>query len=295
VTVCVGSVVFDATSGTAERALVAADRAMYEAKAQGRDRYVLYPDVDTNAERAQMPWEQRIRRALDDGGFELQCQPIRSVQGGPVAHYELLLRLREADGTLTCPNDFLGVAERLGLIHAIDRWVVGQAVGLMAAHPGLTFAVNVSAASMDDPDLLALVRRELVRSGADPSRLVFEITETATIARMDDARRFAEAVTALGCKLAIDDFGTGFGSFYYLKHLPVSYLKIDGDFVANPRGRADELVIEAIVGMARGLGKRTIAEFVGDDDTLTMLSSLGVDFAQGYHVGRPFSVALLDR
>jgi EAL domain-containing protein (putative c-di-GMP-specific phosphodiesterase class I) len=111
---------------------------------------------------------------------------------------------------------------------------------------------------------------------------------------MDDARRFAEAVTSLGCKLAIDDFGTGFGSFYYLKHLPVSYLKIDGDFVANPRGRADELVIEAIVGMARGLGKRTIAEFVGDDDTLRMLSTLGVDFAQGYHVGRPFSVALLD-
>jgi diguanylate cyclase (GGDEF)-like protein/PAS domain S-box-containing protein len=293
-TVSVGAVVFDAPSGTAERALVAADRAMYEAKAQGRDRYVLYPDVNTNAGNAQMPWEQRIRRALDNGGFELQCQPIRSVQGGAVAHYELLLRLREADGTLTCPNDFLGVAERLGLIHAIDRWVVSQAIGLVAAHPRLTFAVNVSAASMDDPDLLALVRRELGRSAADPSRLVFEITETATIARMDDARRFAEAVTSLGCKLAIDDFGTGFGSFYYLKHLPVSYLKIDGDFVANPRGRADELVIEAIVGMARGLGKRTIAEFVGDDDTLTMLSALGVDFAQGYHVGRPFSVALLD-
>jgi diguanylate cyclase (GGDEF)-like protein/PAS domain S-box-containing protein len=293
-TVSVGAVVFTAPSGTAERVLVAADRAMYEAKAKGRDRYVLYPDVDTNAGRAQMPWEQRIRSALANGGFELQCQPIRSVQGGPVAHYELLLRLREADGTLTCPNDFLGVAERLGLIHAIDRWVVGQAIALVSAHPGLTFAVNVSAASIDDPDLLALVRRELRRTAADPSRLVFEITETATIARMDDARRFAEAVTSLGCKLAIDDFGTGFGSFYYLKHLPVSYLKIDGDFVANPRGRADELVIEAIVGMARGLGKRTIAEFVGDDDTLTMLSSLGVDFAQGYHVGRPFSVALLD-
>jgi EAL domain-containing protein (putative c-di-GMP-specific phosphodiesterase class I) len=240
-------------------------------------------------------WEQRIRHALDNDGFELHCQPIQTLAGGGVAHYELLLRLREHDGSLTYPGSFLGVAERLGLIHAIDRWVVTQAITLVAAHPGVTFAVNVSAASMDDPDLLALVRRELGRSAADPSRLVFEITETATIARMDDARRFAEAVTALGCKLAIDDFGTGFGSFYYLKHLPVSYLKIDGDFVANPRGRADELVIEAIVGMARGLGKRTIAEFVGDDDTLRMLSSLGVDFAQGYHVGRPFSVALLDR
>jgi EAL domain-containing protein (putative c-di-GMP-specific phosphodiesterase class I) len=123
---------------------------------------------------------------------------------------------------------------------------------------------------------------------------VFEITETSTIARMDDARRFAEALTSLGCRLAIDDFGTGFGSFFYLKHLPVSYLKIDGDFIANPRSRTDELVIEAIVGMARGLGKRTIAEFVGDDETIAMLLALGVDLAQGYHIGRPFDVALLD-
>jgi diguanylate cyclase (GGDEF)-like protein len=293
VTVSVGAVAFDATSGTAEHVLIAGDRAMYEAKAQGRDRYVVYADVSTGTARAEMPWEQRIRRALETDGFDLHCQPIRTLPGGEVSHYELLLRLREADGTLTYPGSFLDVAERLGLIHAIDRWVVAQAIGLVAAHPDLTFAVNVSGASMDDHDLLTLVRRELDRTGADPSRLVFEITETATIARMDDARAFAEALTALGCQLAIDDFGTGFGSFFYLKHLPVAYLKIDGDFVANPRSRTDELVIEAIVGMARGLGKRTIAEFVGDDDTLALLASLGVDFAQGYHVGRPFDVAAL--
>ncbi len=191
------------------------------------------------------------------------------------------------------PGAFLGVAERLGLIHAIDRWVVRDAIALVAAHPRLSFAVNVSGASMDDDDLLALVPRELARTGADPSRLAFEITETATIARMDDARRFGEALTGLGCQLAIDDFGTGFGSFFYLKHLPVSYLKIDGDFIANPRSRTDELVIEAIVGMARALGKRTIAEFVGDDATIALLSALGVDYAQGYHIGRPIPVAEL--
>ena len=145
---------------------------------------------------------------------------------------------------------------------------------------------------MDDHDLLALVRRELTRTGADPSRLVFEITETATIARMDDARRFAEALTTLGCRLAIDDFGTGFGSFFYLKHLPVAYLKIDGDFIANPRSRTDELVIEAIVGMARGLGKRTSPSSSARTRRRDA-AALGVDFAQGYHVGRPFDVALL--
>ncbi|MFP5362474.1 MAG: EAL domain-containing protein [Thermoleophilia bacterium] len=293
-TVSVGAVAFDGASGTGENVMIAADRAMYDAKAQGRDRYVVYTDATAAARRSQMPWEQRIRTALEHDAFALHCQPIRALDGGRVAHYELLLRLPEEDGTLTYPGAFLDVAERLGLIHAIDRWVVTQAIGLVAAHPDLTFAVNVSGASMDDHELPALVRRELAGSGADPSRLVFEITETATIARMDDARRFAEALTGLGCQLAIDDFGTGFGSFFYLKHLPVSYLKIDGDFIANPRSRTDELVIEAIVGMARGLGKRTIAEFVGDDATIAMLSALGVDFAQGYHVGRPFPVALLD-
>ena len=294
VTLSVGAVAFDATAGTAENVLIAADRAMYDAKAQGRDRYVVVDDVATNIAPTQVPWEQRIRLALDNDGFALHCQPILALAGGgDIAHYELLLRLRDDDGALIYPGAFLDVAERLGLIHAIDRWVVTKAIALVAAHAGLTFAVNVSGASIDDPDLLALVRRELLRSGADPSRLIFEITETATIARMDDARRFAEALTQLGCQLAIDDFGTGFGSFFYLKHLPVSYLKIDGDFISNPRSRADELVIEAIVGMARGLGKRTIAEFVGDDDTLRMLRTLGVDFAQGYHVGRPFDAGLL--
>ena len=293
VTISVGAVAFDATAGAAENVLIAADRAMYDAKAHGRDRYVVVDDVVTSARPAQMPWEQRIRWALDNDGFELHCQAIRALAGGDTTHYELLLRLRDTDGTLAYPGAFLDVAERLGLIHSIDRWVVTKAIALAAAHPALTFAVNVSAASIDDPDLLALVHRELRRSRADASRLIFEITETATIARMDDARRFAEALTQLGCRLAIDDFGTGFGSFFYLKHLPVSYLKIDGDFIANPRSRADELVIEAIVGMARGLGKRTIAEFVGDDATLSMLRTLGVDFAQGYHVGRPFDAGLL--
>jgi EAL domain-containing protein (putative c-di-GMP-specific phosphodiesterase class I) len=108
---------------------------------------------------------------------------------------------------------------------------------------------------------------------------------------MEDARRFAEALTALGCRFAIDDFGAGFGSFFYLKHLPAGYLKIDGDFVRSPRTRTDELVIEAIVGMARGLGKRTVAEWVGDEETLAMLAAAGVDYAQGYHVGRPFPVS----
>ncbi len=292
-TVSIGAVAFDGTSATAEEVLIAADRAMYESKEQGRDRYVLCEDIAATIQQAEVPWEQRIRQALAYDGFELHAQPILELADRSVTRYELLLRLREPDGLLSYPTAFLGVAERLGLIHAIDRWVVGQAIDLVIAHPGLSFSVNISGASMDDDDLLALVRRELRRPGADPSRLIFEITETATIARMDDARRFAETLTGLGCELAIDDFGTGFGSFFYLKHLPVTYLKIDGDFIADPRSRTDELVIEAIVGMARGLGKRTIAEFVGDDKTIARLTELGVDLAQGFHIGHPAPVTEL--
>ncbi len=292
-TVSVGVVSFDATNATAESVMIAADRAVHEAKERGRDRYVVHDGIAGARASASVPWEQRIRHALDNDGFELHCQPIVALDDSTLDRYELLLRLREPDGTLIYPGAFLGVAERLGLIHAIDRWVVSRAIGLLAEHPTLTFAVNISGASIDDGDLLTLVRRELGRPGVDASRLIFEITETATIARMDDARRFAEALTAAGCRLAIDDFGTGFGSFFYLKHLPVAFLKIDGDFVANPRSRTDELVIEAIVGMAHGLGKQTIAEFVGDDETIATLGALGVDFVQGYHVGRPFDSSLL--
>ncbi|MCW2958530.1 MAG: hypothetical protein JWP18_1333, partial [Solirubrobacterales bacterium] len=293
-TVSVGAIAFDASYDTAEDVLRAVDRAVHDAKHRGRDRCVLGSRIG-GAALPSVSWDARIRDALVNDRFVLHCQPIRAIGVESVDRYELLLRLQDPDGTLVAPGEFLGVAERLGLIHAIDRWVAAQAIALLVEHPQLTFEVNVSGASMDDEALLELVCGELRRTGVDPARLTFEITETATVAHVEGVRHFAESLAALGCRFAIDDFGTGFGSFFYLKHLPVAYLKIDGEFVRTPRSRADELVIEAIVGMARGLGKQTIAEFVGDDETLQMLARVGVDFAQGYHVGRPFSVDELPR
>jgi diguanylate cyclase (GGDEF)-like protein/PAS domain S-box-containing protein len=290
VTTSIGVVVFDGDSGSKEDVLAAADRAMYQAKDAARDRFTIVAGAPPARTRRHCTWESRIREALERDGLRLHCQPIRDLQRNEVTRYELLLRMLEPDGTLVPPTAFLGVAERLGLIHAIDRWVVAQAIGLAASYRDTTFAVNLSGRSMDDDALLPLIRDELERTGADPHRLVFELTETAAIASMTEAQRFAEELTALGCELAIDDFGAGFGSFFYLKHLPAAYLKIDGDFVRSPRSRTDQLVIEAIVGMARGLGKRTIAEFVGDDATVEMLTAVGVDFGQGYHLGRPFPV-----
>jgi diguanylate cyclase (GGDEF)-like protein/PAS domain S-box-containing protein len=287
VTTSLGGTIVDAETGEGGALLAAADAAMYAAKDAGRDRAVIMEAGGRARTRRGINWQARIERALARDEFELHLQPVLDLRSNEVRRYEALLRMT-GEGGLTLPGTFLPVAERVGLIHDIDRWVVREAIRLLAAHPGLELEVNLSGRSMDDDDVVRAVRDELHATGVDPSRLILEITETATIANMDDARRLASALTDLGCRFAIDDFGAGFGSFSYLKHLPAAYLKIDGDFVSSPRSRTDELVIAAIVGMARGLGKSTIAEFVGDDQTVQMLRDAGVDHAQGYHVGRPF-------
>jgi EAL domain-containing protein (putative c-di-GMP-specific phosphodiesterase class I) len=156
----------------------------------------------------------------------------------------------------------------------------------------VTLSMNLSGASITDAGLLEAVEAELAASSVDPRSLIFEVTETAAIVNIEKARRFAERVAELGCAFALDDFGAGFGSFYYLKHLPFDYLKIDGDFIRDlPGSRPDQLTVKAIVQIAHGLGKRTVAEFVGDDATLRLLRRYGVDFAQGYHTGKPVSVS----
>ncbi|HWH44692.1 MAG TPA: EAL domain-containing protein [Thermoleophilaceae bacterium] len=284
-------------SESGEAVLAAADRAMYEAKDAGRDRVVVHSPGRSAASHDQhrTGWEAMIREALEGDGFVLHCQPIVELASGRVTRHELLLRMRGDDG-LIAPASFLAVAERLGLVGRIDRWVVESALGLLAdSDDDLVFEVNLSGQSVGDRRLLERIEEGLADRRVDPERLIFEITETAAITNMDDARLFAEALTRLGCRVAIDDFGAGFGSFYYLKHLPADLLKIDGDFVRAPRTVTDELVIEAIVRIARGLGKKTVAEYVEDQQTMDMLRARGVDYAQGFHVGRPVPVEELGR
>jgi EAL domain-containing protein (putative c-di-GMP-specific phosphodiesterase class I) len=204
--------------------------------------------------------------------------------------HELLIRMIDEDGSPIAPGLFLPVAEEFGLIREIDRWVVGQAAALAAeGHP---LEINLSAESLGDPDLYAVVERELTASGADPSLIVFELTETALLRDEDAARSFIERAERLGCKLALDDFGTGYGGFTYLKRLPVDYLKIDIEFVRDlAQSRSSEHVVRAVVSLARGFGQKTIAEGVEDAETLDLLGKLGVDYAQGFGIGRPAPVA----
>jgi diguanylate cyclase (GGDEF)-like protein/PAS domain S-box-containing protein len=285
---------FEAPSeeSTAEDLLVDADDAMYTAKESGKDRVALSSAATHDRTRARVTWAERVRRAVQNGLFELYCQPIVDFSSDVVSQWELLLRLPGDGDELILPSQFLYTAERSGLILDVDRWVVGEAMRLIAEHRAagreLRLEVNISGRSVGDPALLALVESGLGETRIDPANLVLEVTETAAIANMDRARGFAAQLQSLGCRFALDDFGAGFGSFYYLKHIPFDYVKIDGEFIRNlPASSTDQLILDSIVQMSTGLEKHTIAEFVGDQQTVEVLKEHGVDYGQGFHLGRP--------
>jgi diguanylate cyclase (GGDEF)-like protein len=301
-TASIGVALLEEGASDPSQLLADADLAMYEAKRGGRDGVSVY-----NAERARearlearLSWAERLREALEQDSFELYAQPILDLSTGETSHHEVLLRLPGDDGEALSPGAFLPSAERLGIAPAIDRWVVTRAIRELASWGGEganhSLEINLSGTSIGDPELPVLIASEIAAAGIDPGRLIFEVTETATIANMDEAKRFTSAVTALGCRFALDDFGTGFGSFYYLKHLPVDYLKIDGDFIADlEASQVDRLVVNAIVEMAKGMGMKTIAECVADLPTFEQLRGYGIDYAQGYHIGHPQPLAEISR
>jgi diguanylate cyclase (GGDEF)-like protein/PAS domain S-box-containing protein len=292
VTASVGVALFGAL--TESEVLALANTAMFAAKEAGRDRHVVLEASDPLPERSGRADEAgRLRRAIADGRFVLHCQRVWHLSETTDETYELLIRMRsETDDSLIAPNAFLYAAERFGLISAIDCWVVTQAVRLIAEHDlqgrRLVLFVNLSGLSVADPAVAAHIEAMLEASGIDPSCLVFEVTETAAIANIEAAVAFSEGLRRRGCRFALDDFGAGFASFYYLKRLPFDFLKIDGDFINGlPNSPVDRLVVDAIVTIARGMGKETIAEYVTDAETSALLLAAGVDYAQGFHIGRP--------
>jgi diguanylate cyclase (GGDEF)-like protein/PAS domain S-box-containing protein len=275
-----------------------ADLAMYEAKRAGRDRIwmVEAAGVALGELRSHLACTENIRMALEEGGFRMWEQPILNLTTGNCDRSELLLRMIDpSDGSIVPPGRFLAAAERFGLIQSIDRWVFGQAVRLLAIRQAAgdhrVVEVNLSGASLTDEALIDDLVSIICAAPIDPSRLIVEITETAAVRNFELARAVATRLSGLGCTFALDDFGSGFGSFYYLKHLPFQGIKIDGEFVKDlPSSRSDQLTVQAITTLARGLGKDTTAEFVQDAETVAVLRALGVGYAQGYFIGRPREV-----
>jgi diguanylate cyclase (GGDEF)-like protein/PAS domain S-box-containing protein len=279
--------------------LAEAETAMSTAKETGRDRVVIHEPTGREETDERRAWTERVRQATERGLFVLTSQPIVDLSSDETTQHEILLRMREdGGGGLVAPAEFLATAERFGLIGDIDRWVTQQAVRLIASHSAegreLTLEVNLSGNTMGDAQFPDDVKKEVKSSGIDPARLVFEITETAAVADIDQARLFAQRLARVGCGVALDDFGAGYASFYYLKNLPINYLKIDGEFIKElPDSPTDQLIVKALVDVCKGLGIKTVAEFVGDERTLEMVRDLGVDFAQGYHLGKPEPVSAL--
>jgi diguanylate cyclase (GGDEF)-like protein len=298
-TISVGITMYggDRASG-AEAVLVAADQAMYQAKAEGRNRIALFegPENGQGAGRRRQTTSARIRDALTQERLRLATQSIHSLESGGVERYELLLRMTGDDGELLPAASFIRAAERSGMVQELDRWVVGRALELLGererAGEPVSLHVNLSGASLTDISVLEYIERRLDEGDGDPGRCTFEITQTARVEDYASAAGFADRLTEFGCEVAIDDYGAGFGPFSYLKQIPFDVIKIDGTFIRDmARNDADQLTVKAIVEIARGLGKTTIAEFVEDEDTMRMLRDYGVDMAQGFHLGRPVDAA----
>jgi diguanylate cyclase (GGDEF)-like protein len=302
-TVSVGAVLYPDHGLSSQDLLARADLAMYHAKREGRGRACLYdPRAEWHAElTARLSWAERIDEALAEGRFQVWAQPICDVGTGEAVRHELLVRMQSPDGEVVLPSEFLPAAERLGRIHAIDRWMVVQAIRCLGDEfkkgRTLHLDVNLSGRAFADVDLLSTVEEELERNGVDPRLLGLEITETAAIVDIVKAQRFVERLGSLGCRFALDDFGAGFSSFYYLKQLPVDCLKIDGSFVRGLLdSEQDQHLVRAIVELGRGLGITVAAEYVEDAKTLDLLRQYGVDYAQGFFLGcpRPLSEVLAD-
>jgi diguanylate cyclase (GGDEF)-like protein/PAS domain S-box-containing protein len=296
----VGVVQISAETESVAAVMSAADIACYAAKDEGRNRIHVYEADGVSHRHREMHWVARVTRAAEENRLELFFQPIVRVgaQDKPTFH-ELTIRLRDDDGRLVPPSEFIPAAERYNVMSIIDRWVVIRAVELLKRRrEGRRFlpllAVNLSGTSLNEQSFAEFILHT-VGEPEIASALCFEITETAAVTSLSNATFFMRELKARGCKFALDDFGTGLSSFMYLKTLPVDYLKIDGQFISQIATDAvDRSMVEAISKVGRALGIATVAEWVESEAVLDELKRIGVDYAQGYHLARPMPLSQLE-
>ncbi len=290
----IGTALFPAHGATADELLANADIAMYQAKEKGRKAWHMFSPEEHTRTRVheRVYWDEKVKQALSADMLNVHFQPILDVRHNEVTHYEALLRVQDGSGKILSPARFISSAERNGLIHQVDEKVITRVIAtladLQANNIKARLAVNLSGASFHNPNLVAHIESTISRYRIDPSALIMEITETAAIADIDATSQIMHKIKGLGCQFALDDFGVGFSSLYYLKKLPVDYVKIDGSFIRNLHNDPDsQVLVRALVEVSRAYRLRTVAEFVEGAEILDILQVLGVDYAQGYHIDQP--------
>ncbi len=291
----IGVAVIDGKVDSPAIVLSRADLACHLAKRRGRNLVHVFTESDiekVNSMSLDMGWSARIKAAIEEGKFALACQPILDTRTREIAGYEVLVRMLGDNNEIIMPSGFLPAAERFGLSAQIDRWVIVNAIETLAQqrkhNPRVRYSVNLSAQTIATPGICDVVRAKLAETGLDPAALTFEITETMAISDLKAASELLLELRTLGCKTALDDFGVGMSSFSYLRELPVDYVKIDGRFVRGlATNEVDQAMVKAMNDIAHALGKQTVAECVEDEDAVLCLADIGVDFSQGYHLGRP--------
>lgn len=290
VSASIGIVVFPDHGVDTQTLMANADLAMYQAKSRQRPRYHFYSEDDSARAQAnaRVIWSREITEALNSNRMQLYYQPIMELPARRVWRAEGLLRIKLADGRIAAPDEFIPIAERTGLINAIDRWVLAEAIRLLQKQPHLSLSINLSAKALGDMSLNNDIAQLIEVAQVEPERLTLEITETIAIDNISSAVARIESVRNLGCQFALDDFGSGFASYAYLKQLPVEAVKIDGSFIrALDQNLEDRIFVRAVTEMAHATNKKVVAEFVESEAILEVLCELGVDFAQGYFIGRP--------
>ncbi len=300
----IGMVVIDANFDDVGAVLSAADVACFAAKDAGRDRVHVFQSGDTSAIQQEMAWADRLTDAVENDRMTLFYQPISPIGElagrSSIPHYELLLRMRDEQGDLIAPGQFIPAAERFNLMPMIDRWVFDKTLDSYVDHIGesgearYTLAINVSGNSLSDEKFLNYMAERVQEVGLPERALCFEITETAAISSLNEVASFMNRMQELGCIFALDDFGSGLSSFTYIKSLPIDFIKIDGAFISNVvHDLMDQSLVSAISQIGRSLGVYTVAEQVESPDVLETLTSIGIEYAQGYLIAEPKPIAEL--
>ncbi|SHI48244.1 PAS domain S-box-containing protein/diguanylate cyclase (GGDEF) domain-containing protein [Malonomonas rubra DSM 5091] len=284
----------DGKADTSNDYMKQADMALYVAKRRGRNMVHCYHPEDRESAdlRASISWASRFRQALEEDRIFLLFQPVMHIASGSVAYYEALVRLRLPDLGVVSPAAFIPALEESGDMPLLDHWVISRCIELLRQYPSLQqVAINLSAQAFRDEKLVTLVKQLLLQHQVEPQRIIFELTESASMSNVIATQQMIEQLQKIGCSFSLDDFGTGFSTFSYLKQFPAQSVKVDGSFITQVDvSREDQAVVRAITQVASALGKQTVAEYVEEKRVFDMLPKLGIDYAQGYFVGRPIAI-----